>query len=221
MLHLFLALSLQSLAAAAEPTIGASAPIRVLLVMRPSDAMPAPTTGMRKEVERIWRSAGIQFTWADRLPRSEPAVDRVITIDVRDAGLGRDALPPHALGGVPTVQGRMQQSVHVSPTAVKQLLITAGVLPLDGRLASTYARTVGRVIAHELGHLLLNGSEHHDVGLMRHSFVALDVLSTDASRFAPGRDEVVVIHDRVATARRSGDTDGVKVAVLDGRPRRR
>ena len=221
MLHLLLAVSLQSLAAAAEPVIGASAPIRVLLVIRPSDAMPTPTTGMRKEVERIWRSAGVQFTWTDRLPRSEPAVDRVIAIDVRDADPGRDGLPLHALGGVPKVQGRMRQIIYVSPTAVKQLLVTAGVLPLDGQFASTYARTVGRVIAHELGHLLLNASEHRNSGLMRQSFVALDVLSTDASRFALGRDEVVVIHDRVATARRVGDTSGAEVALLEALPRRR
>lgn len=218
MIHFVLALTLQAIAAIEPPAM--VAPIRVLLVVRPSPGVPTPTSAMRQEVERIWRSTGVRITWTERPPRPQHAFDRVIVVDVRDTDPGAQGLPTGALGGVPKVEGRMRQILFVSPAAVRDLLIAAGLTPLEGRFAPTYARMVGRVVAHELGHLLLDTSSHHTTGLMRETFVAMDALSSDAARFAPAREEIALIRERVAVTR--GDLAAVaRVAALEASARRR
>lgn len=218
MLPLVLAMSLRAITAPEPSPI--AVPIRVLLVVPPSNGVPSPSTAMRREVERIWRSTGLRITWSDRPPRLQHAFDRVIVVDVRDTAPSATSLPAGALGGVPKVEGRMRQIIFVSPSAVKGLLVSAGLLPLEGRFAPAYARMVGRVVAHELGHLLLDTSAHRHAGLMRETFVALDALSSDTSRFAPAREEIARIRERAATIR--GDrAEAARVAALEEGGRRR
>ena len=51
---------------------------------------------------------------------------------------------------------------------------------------NVYARALGRVLAHELGHLLLRLNGHRDRGLMRSTFSHRSLIASgrDAFRFA-------------------------------------
>jgi hypothetical protein len=128
-------------------------------------------------------------------------VDRIITVHVTDNPPDGTPIPPGALGAVPVVAGRMRQVIYVSPSAVKRLMATAHILPSDGLFADLYARTVGRVVAHELGHLLLRSVAHRPTGLMRNAFVARDVVSGDVSRFALRVDDAGALEQLLVASR--------------------
>lgn len=203
MLSLLLALALtsQSSAPTAARAIHEQPAARILVVVRASDALPTPIRSMTREVERVWHAASVELQWATKLPAGEPMVDRIITVHVTDNPPDGTPIPPGALGAVPVVAGRMRQVIYVSPSAVKRLMATAHILPSDGLFADLYARTVGRVVAHELGHLLLRSVAHRPTGLMRDSFVARDVVSGDGSRFALRIDDAGALEQLLVASR--------------------
>jgi hypothetical protein len=170
---------------------------------------------MTQEVERIWQSAGVALQWGDHHSDAGWQADRVITVLVSDEVRGV-RIPAGALGGVPVVDGRMRQMIYVLPSAVKALVSRAGASP-GGEFAELYARMVGRVIAHELGHLLLDLFEHRSAGLMRRSFVSRDVRSADAARFSLTENDVALVHDRGAVAH--GATAIVSASPAGDQPR--
>jgi hypothetical protein len=51
------------------------------------------------------------------------------------------------------------------------------------------ARFLGRILAHELGHILLNSAQHQPTGLMRAHYRARDVLSAPISTYTLGVGE--------------------------------
>ena len=218
MLPLLLALALTSQSSAppdARPI--AEQPVaRVLVVLRPSNALPTPVASMTREVERVWQAARVELQWATKLPSGEPIVDRIIAVHVTDNPPDGTPIPPGAMGAVPIVAGRMRQVIYVSPTAVKRLMATAHILPSDGRFADLYARTVGRVVAHELGHLLLRSVAHRQTGLMRNAFVARDVVSGDVSRFALRGDDVGALEYLLAASH--GTTAPVELTIVGRLP---
>ncbi len=201
-LLLAVALSTQGLAPLTAARVEAPEAARILVVFRPTPALPAPLAAATQEIERVWRDAGMTFTWTTDLQPGqlfdEPTADRVILVIVTDTPSDGTRIPPGALGAVPIAAGRMRQLIYVSPSAVKALLDTADVSPADSRFASLYARTVGRVVAHELGHLLLRSAGHRRDGLMRRTFAAVDVLSTDEARFAVGGTDLRLVQQRLA-----------------------
>lgn len=201
-LLLAVALSTQGFVPLTAARVEPSAPARILVVFRTTPALPAPLASATQEVERVWRDAGMTFEWTTTLRPGqlldEPAADRVIVVIVTDTPTDGTHIPPDALGAVPIAAGRMRQLIYVSPSAVKALLAAAGVAAADSRFPSLYARTVGRVVAHELGHLLLRSAGHRRAGLMRRTFAAVDVLSTDEARFAVGGTDLRLVQQRLA-----------------------
>jgi hypothetical protein len=51
------------------------------------------------------------------------------------------------------------------------------------------ARFLGRILAHELGHVLLNSAQHQPKGLMRAQYRARDVLSAPISTYTLGSSD--------------------------------
>lgn len=223
MLPLLLALALtsQSGAPPAGHPVGEQPVARVLVVMRPSDALPNPVASMTHEVQRVWQAARVELQWATKLPPGEPIVDRIITVHVTDNPPDGTQMPLGALGAVPVVAGRMRQVIYVSSRAVKQLMATAHVLPSDGGFANLYARTVGRVVAHELGHLLLRSVAHRTTGLMRNAFVARDVVSGDVSRFSLRGDDVGVLEQLLVASRGTSAPAELTIVGQSSLPRQR
>jgi hypothetical protein len=68
----------------------------------------------------------------------------------------------------------------------------------NSRAASSYRR--GRVLAHELGHVLLGSPGYHDpAGLMKARFMADDLVRLERSRFRLADSSIVRLRDRIAT----------------------
>ena len=192
MFRLPLALTLSLLALPLHsPSVHAATPaVKVLIVLPALAHLPRMFSLITGEAASIWRAADVEIQWAERLPDSNAPVDRIITLLFTNNLPGRSAQTPGALGAVQLVHGRMRQLIYVSPAAVQVLVAKAGVSPATGHFDVVYARMLGRVIAHELGHLLLNTSAHRDSGVMRAKFVARDAMSGDVNRFALAADDV-------------------------------
>jgi len=183
------------------PVQDVSFSVRVLIVLTSDNALPTVTPIMITEVERIWRPAGVEFQWTQRLPDREPQADRLILVKVTDHAKDGWRVPAGALGGVPIVAGRIRQAIYVSPSTVRQLVSTTGTNMSEGQFTSLYARMLGRVIAHELGHLLLRSFDHRATGVMRPSFGSRDVMSTDHTRFSLGVSDVAIMRHHVRETR--------------------
>lgn len=188
---------------------------RVQMVWAPHGDAPTPAAVVTAEVERIWRSAGVEFSWAPQAGTGDAGPDRVILVDVSDRPSDDWHMPRGALGGVPLVAGRMRQVIRVSPSAVRQLVIKAGVSATDSQFARLYARTVGRVIAHELGHLLLRTIRHRARGVMRAQFDRRDVLAGSVERFALLPADLLAVRDRLDL---TGTTASLAVAGASAGP---
>jgi hypothetical protein len=71
-----------------------------------------------------------------------------------------------------------------------------------------YGRMVGRVIAHELGHLLLNSPRHARFGLMRPVFGTRDVETDDPRAFALLPHDVKSLEESVMALSAAAWPDG-------------
>ena len=141
-------------------------------------SVPASIT-MREEATRIWLRHGVALTWTQH-PRADCQTVVPIVFDAEQLtkmGRGKyaDALAVTIFSGGSRV-------VYVSAPHAFQMLAQ---LPEISRIESVGERDlrggllIGRVVAHELGHVLLTTVAHSPTGLMRPVFGLKDVLSAD------------------------------------------
>lgn len=133
------------------------------------------TALLKDEAEGIWRPYGIQLDWAD----TDGAGPAAASLSL-DATVERQFERPRLLEG-PRVLGRVVMNpatsswrpIRVSFDAIESVLAQrttgrrshAGIVP-DRDLA----RALGRVLAHEIGHVLIGAPGHDRAGLMRATF---------------------------------------------------
>ena len=135
---------------------------------------------MREEATRIWLRHGVALTWTQQ-PRAEchRRSCRSCSTPTRLSKLGRgkyeDALAVTIFSGAPAsstsrcrAHFKCSRSFRRSPE-----LKAVGERDLRG------GPLIGRVVAHELGHVLLTTLSHSQTGLMRPVFGLRDVLSAD------------------------------------------
>ena len=79
-----------------------------------------------------------------------------------------DASSETALGWVPFVEGRARQLVYLRVSRARTMIyaVSPGKRP-GGMTDLLVAKLLGRSLAHELGHVLLNSRDHDTTGLMR------------------------------------------------------
>jgi hypothetical protein len=127
-----------------------------------------------KETERLFAEGGIELRW--RLSPAESHVRAAVTVAFREkperavvSGCRRN-LHDHRLGQAYLEARRITLWTEQVARAVH------GDWDLDGAPragdvdADTLAVALGRVLAHEIGHLFLRLNGHRDAGLMRSSF---------------------------------------------------
>lgn len=137
-------------------------------------------TTLRDEATGIWRPHGVALTW------TSPAAaicDTTVPIVFDDARLRKLAGPKRDDAIALTVFAGRSRTIHVSaPRAFRML---AGVRESASALLSGGERDLrggtllGRVVAHELGHVLLETVSHSATGLMRPVYGMNDALSAN------------------------------------------
>ena len=133
------------------------------------------------ESNAIWIQHGVGLRWTEQ---SGNHCDRVIALKADQDALPEDVTSESALGWVPFVEGRARQLVFFRVGRARMLVdaLSPGSRP-EGLTELLLARLLGRSLAHELGHVLLNSRSHEESGLMRARYRAGDVLSVPTSAY--------------------------------------
>ena len=155
-------------------------------------------TAVRQEVDAIWSDLGVKLMWTETTTGAPSIVAadaeaalqlRVIVVPKRRDG-GR--MPHQVLGRTMVdINGNVRGPIYLYLDPIELVLRqreTSNSLLHDVE----FARAVGRVLAHELGHVLLGSPSYHDPsGLMRLQFSADQLAKSDrrAVQLADGSAE--------------------------------
>ena len=129
------------------------------------------------EVNRVWRPLGVAVT--ERF-ESDSTCDRPILVKSDREARPEDGGGEISIAWVTFVAGRARQLVFVRMGRARMLIdafspARCGIQP-PGLTDQLLAKLLGRSLAHELGHVLLNSLAHERSGLMRARYGAHDVL---------------------------------------------
>jgi hypothetical protein len=169
--------------------------VRVRLQCDPSITSGAIEKIATQEAAAIWSVYGVDLQWTTWGGRQAAlAVDAIVERGNADP----DA--PLVLGHTSIAPDRAAQGpIHISFDAVSRLLHRergAASLPQEREIGIA----LGRVLAHELGHVLLGLPAYHDpAGLMRTTFRAADLMWGRPSKFRLTERSVNRLRDRITS----------------------
>jgi hypothetical protein len=135
---------------------------------------------LETEATRIWIRHGIDLTWDQPVPATCSTIVSVVFDErklLKLAGGAKDTALARTV-----FLGRSQMIYASVPRAfdmLSQINQRNRVLDSGGERDLRGGTLLGRVVAHELGHVLLTTTAHSQKGLMRPVFGLRDVLSSD------------------------------------------
>jgi hypothetical protein len=172
---------------------------------------PDDLAAARPHVESIFAAAGIQVNWIDCWYRDAEVAG--------SAGRCRQAVKANEvvlrLQAANVVPGKRYVSmgfalVNVADGMPFLATVFADLVHSVSRDAHVDFRLLlGRAIAHEIGHLLLDNNRHPDRGLMRAGWSTVELRQNAEQDWTFGASEVAVLHTaaavRTSTASRNGN----------------
>jgi hypothetical protein len=168
--------------AAAAPSAVDSSQFTVCLSFSPGVSIrERGATMVLAESQAIWIQHGIGIR---ETKQSGALCDRLIEVKGDQEALAEDETSESALGWVPFVEGRARNVVFLRVRRAHLLVnaLSPGPRP-EGLTELLLAKLLGRTLAHELGHLLLNSRSHGKSGLMRQRYRAGEVLSLQTAAY--------------------------------------
>ena len=152
---------------------------------------PAIIDQTLEEASAIWRPTGVTFKWqkverrrAEVAP-PQPTRPRVMIDDRR--GTPRGAGSP--MGWVNFVGDEPDGDIHISHANAERMVLTVGGVNGAARRMTPaerfllMGRTLGRALAHEIGHYLLKSKEHTTNGLMKGRRTLIEFIDADRGGF--------------------------------------
>jgi len=143
------------------------------------------------EAKAIWAPAGIALEWNRDAPKRSGRLTVDVTIDDRRTAAAKDG----ALGWLTFTNDGPDRFIHLSRASAEDLLRSTPGLN-DATITTHEAligRALGRALAHELGHYILQSKVHTRRGLMR-------AIWTSDQSFAFIRDGFELTPEERATA---------------------
>jgi hypothetical protein len=175
---------------------------------------------MKHETEEIWKSYEVRIEWITGGSGARCAWS-LGSLDVLVSDRNRGAAPTWSratLGSTRVRRGTIDHApVHIARGATEHLLESLAEDELFRTLghpvasAADVGRALGRVLAHEIGHLILAAPDHQLHGLMRATFFALDLIRAERSPYTLSAAEVArlrcreVVLEGEATENRADD----------------
>ena len=154
--------------------------LTVCLTMSPAITLDVrEQTAMFTEAQTVWQPHGVAVR-----PGQADNCDRLIVVKSDTEARPEDLTHDAALGWVPFVAGRARRLVFLRLSRAQSLVgeMSPGTRP-EALTRLLIARFLGRILAHELGHILLNSVQHASAGLMRAHYRARDVLRAPISTY--------------------------------------
>ena len=166
--------------------VGERFSVAIRLRVDPSLASRRMTERVKAETEAIWRPYGVRLDWTDADAPESPANRMFLDASVERRFEPRLQMESSGVLGRTTVApgAPLCRPIRVSFDATERALALRTSIPLARIVLDTeLGRALGRVLAHEIGHVLL-GPPHHDLaGLMRASFRAEELGDPDRTPF--------------------------------------
>ena len=159
-------------------TLGAV--LTVCLALSPSIALDdRERSAMFSETQNVWKPHGVGVR-----PGQADNCDRLLVVKSDAEARPEDLADDSALGWVPFVAGKARRLVFLRVSRAQSLVgdMSPGTRPA-ALTRLLVARFLGRILAHELGHVLLNSAQHQRTGLMRALYRARDVLSAPIATY--------------------------------------
>ena len=155
-------------AEASLPSVDRAAlpPIPIVLLVR-SDIAQALLDRIYVETDTIWASAGVTFDW-QRGRQNDHSAGKHLVVTIDDS---RTPAPEgrQALGWITFTPEGPTTAIHLSLASTEDLLrgvTTIGSTTIAGH-EMMVGRALGRALAHEIGHYLLQSKLHASHGLMQ------------------------------------------------------
>ena len=156
-----------SRSATAQPLTRPSAFVRTVPVVK-DPVSGIAWVAMKAECRRIWLAEGVSITWGDAQPAEASAPELQVPLIFDDLEVRKRAPSQADAFGVTVFAGRTQR-VLVSILRIRDMVSNRGRLTDRGDSTGfdgTIGRVLGRVVAHEIGHVLLLSTWHAPSGLM-------------------------------------------------------
>ena len=166
---------------------------------------------MRREAEKLLRSAGYEVEWRDtKEARIQETVPNLVFVEFQGpCSLTASPVPIPEQGNVPLASTPMVDGIVLPFSRIDCLALTRFLGPMllrepPAQRTYYYGRAMGRLVAHELYHVLAQTRDHADAGVGKPCFTASDLVmdrfefeSVALARLRPGR------HDTASELRRT------------------
>jgi len=164
---------------------------------------------MQMEVSSIWSPYGVRIQWSappGGVSCTQALGSFDVLVDVKRLRASRPFKP--VLGGTWMTPSAIDRApIRIDRDATEQLIRSLAVEELYRRLgrsdidSTDVGRALGRVLAHEIGHILLGTSQHQRRGLMRAVFFAGDLVDPQPKTYDLSSEEVERLRERETSLR--------------------
>jgi hypothetical protein len=168
--------------------------IQIDLALGPSTSQMSPRViqMMVQETTRIWAPYGVDI----RVDGQKPALTtRRIRLAVDSAAHPAPHVAEGSLGSIEFREGTPEPAILLYPATASALVAVTGAEQGENRWTIAYrdivlGRTLGRALAHEVGHYILRSRGHSLTGLMQARQSIADFMAFGRNRFGLTADEV-------------------------------
>jgi len=175
---------------AAEPALDSRKTVTLVVAFDESKAQPEVVDALKSELAEIWRGEAVKLDWRplESIKPGDSFADLVVVRFKGDCHLHpispfmideRGPQGPATLAYSPTVNGEVQPFSAVLCDRVNRSVSMA--LAPEQRKAgdSLYGRALGRVVSHELYHILNQTRGHEREGLAKRSLTGQQLIAPD------------------------------------------
>jgi hypothetical protein len=177
-----------------------------------SSATAASLEAMQSEVETLVRSAGIYVSWPSMEQASSQSFQRLAIITLKGQCNAKAQIPANillnrsvpALGRTHVVDGTVLPIADIQCDALHKVIRRDLLAASESERDGLFGKAVGRVMAHELYHILLKTEQHGSTGLARPEQTSRELLRESASFAAMDESKLSTTNRESEVATESG-----------------
>lgn len=195
---------------------GRAAPmaLEIHIVLEFSSPAPKPLVDtLEREAAGIWKRYGVALDWNGTTTACDATSLAILTHVNRSASGTRASSDNRTLGTARvTSDGMVAGPIELSEAAVEAILAARSADLRDASFPALadreLGRALGRVLAHEIGHILLASLHHPEHGLMRARFFADELVGANPLPFRLTDNDVARLRHRLPVLKSLGVISG-------------